>query len=137
MSSALRYVESHGATARFALIVQSEEEAADSVVAGGQVASMGGFTGRETVLSKSYLARLIQNGQARYFLLGGRTGFGTTGTNAGIATIESTCKVISTTTWSGTSGATFASCEGGLLRRGSALPITNTQLEGSSCSRKI
>ena len=59
---------------------------------------MGGFTGRETVLTHSYLAKLIRSGEARYFLLGGGGGFGGGpggGSNAAIQTIESTCTSVS------------------------------------------
>jgi 4-amino-4-deoxy-L-arabinose transferase-like glycosyltransferase len=71
---ALAYAEAHGAGGRWALIVSSEQEAAPAFIEGKPVASMGGFTGRETVLTGSYLASLVRSGEARYFLLGG--GFG-------------------------------------------------------------
>ena len=41
------------------------------MIKGESVAAMGGFTGRETVLTSSYLAPLVRSGEARYFLLGG------------------------------------------------------------------
>jgi 4-amino-4-deoxy-L-arabinose transferase-like glycosyltransferase len=96
---ALRYAEAHGATSRFPLIVTSEQEAAPYVIQGEPVASMGGFTGRETVLTNSFLSRLVRDGEARYFLLGGG-GFGGGpggggGNNAAISTIESTCTQVS------------------------------------------
>jgi 4-amino-4-deoxy-L-arabinose transferase-like glycosyltransferase len=97
IETALAYAQSHGATSRFPLIVTSEQEAAQSVIAGEPVASMGGFTGRETVLTNAYLAKLVRSGEARYFLLGG-TGFGGGrggGSNAAIQTIESTCTQVS------------------------------------------
>jgi len=100
IQTALRYVEANGATSRFPLIVTSEQEAAPYVIAGEPVASMGGFTGRETVLTHAYLAKLISSGEARYFLLGsgglGGGGFGPGGgNNAAIQTIESTCTSVS------------------------------------------
>ena len=103
----------HGATKRFTLVVQSEEEAATAVIAGEPVASMGGFTGRETVLTNSYLARLISRHEARYFLLGGQTGTGGPGgtSNAAVSTITSICKAVSTTTLS-TSSGTLYDCAG-------------------------
>ena len=52
------------------LIVSSEQEAADAVIQGESVAAMGGFTGRETVLTPAYLSRLVRDGDARYFLVG-------------------------------------------------------------------
>ena len=59
VNATLAYVEKHGATKRFALIVSSEQEAAPYVIEGDSVAAMGGFTGRETVLTHAYLAALV------------------------------------------------------------------------------
>ena len=63
---------------------------------------MGGFTGRETVLSRAYLglARGIRRG-ALYFLLGGSVGFGgATTANRGVEAITSTCSAVATSRWS-------------------------------------
>jgi 4-amino-4-deoxy-L-arabinose transferase-like glycosyltransferase len=102
VDAALAYVESHGAANRFGLIVSSEQEAAGAVIRGEPVAAMGGFTGRETVLTNDYLARLIRTGEARYFLLGGGGGFAGPGgsSNAAVSTITSTCTAVSG--WSST-----------------------------------
>lgn len=95
VDDALAYVKAHGATSRFALVVQSEQEAAPYVIAGESVSSMGGFTGRETVLTPAYLSSLVAGGEARYFLLGTGGGMGPGGGlgrgNAAISTVESTC----------------------------------------------
>ncbi len=114
VDAALTYVESHGATSRFTLIVSSEQEAAPYVIAGKPVSSMGGFTGRETVLTHSFLSSLIRKGEARYFLLGGQGGAGPGGqSNAAASTIESVCTQVSSTTWGGsTTGATLYDCAG-------------------------
>ena len=98
ITTALKYVEAHGATKRFGVIVQNEQEAATAVIAGEPVASLGGFTGRETVLTNAYLSRLISRHEARYFLLGGQSGFGGPGgtSNAAVSTITSICKKVST-----------------------------------------
>ena len=116
ITAALKYVEAHGATKRFGLIVQNEQEAATAVIAGEPVASLGGFTGRETVLTNSYLARLISRGEARYFLLGGQSGVGGPGgtSNAAVSTITSICKAVSITSSGASSGgsATLYDCAG-------------------------
>jgi 4-amino-4-deoxy-L-arabinose transferase-like glycosyltransferase len=115
ISAALAYVNKHGASTRFALIVSSEQEAASAVIKGESVAAMGGFTGRETVLASSYLARLARSGQARYFLLGGNGGFGPGGSsNAAVSTIESACRQVSSSAWSSarSSSATLYDCAG-------------------------
>jgi hypothetical protein len=105
LDAALSYAEAHRPGSRYALIVASEEEAADSVVAGDKVAAMGGFTGRETVLGPSYLASLVARGEARYFLLGQTT-------NATIERVESVCSPVS---WSG-SGLYDCAGKAALLR---------------------
>jgi 4-amino-4-deoxy-L-arabinose transferase-like glycosyltransferase len=115
ITTALKYVQSHGATKQFALIVSSEQEAASAVVKGEPVAAMGGFTGRETVLTNSYLARLVRSDQARYFLLGGNGGFGPRGgSNAAASTIESACRQVSSSAWSSSSrtSTTLYDCAG-------------------------
>jgi len=66
--------------------VTSEQEAAPYVIAGEKVASMGGFTGRETVLTPAYLSSLIRKHEARYFLVGTSGG-----NNAAVSTVESIC----------------------------------------------
>jgi 4-amino-4-deoxy-L-arabinose transferase-like glycosyltransferase len=116
VDAALAYAEAHGAAARFGLIVSSEREAADAVIRGESVASMGGFTGRETVLTSSYLASLLRSGDARYFLLGSggfRAGPGGTA-NAAADLIASACTPVSSSAWAGSSssGNTLYDCAG-------------------------
>ena len=109
VDAALAYVEAHGAASRFALIVSSEQEAAPYVIAGKPVSSLGGFTGRETVLTNAYLASLLRSGEARYFLLGGGGGFGPGGAaNAASTTISSICTAVPNVG----SGATLYDCAG-------------------------
>jgi hypothetical protein len=78
------------------------------------VASMGGFTDRETVLTNDFLASLVRAGKARYFLLGGARG-GPGGTsNAAVDTISSTCRRVAAlqTSTSGVGGGTLYDCRG-------------------------
>ncbi|HYA08351.1 MAG TPA: hypothetical protein VEG24_02100, partial [Gaiellaceae bacterium] len=117
VTAALAYAKAHGGSKRFTLIVSSEQTAAGSVIAGEPVAAMGGFTGRETVLTSSYLARLVRSGEARYFLLGSSGfggGFG--GDNAAVQTITSTCRLVSSSAWSSSagnsSGSSLYDCKG-------------------------
>jgi hypothetical protein len=109
IDAALAYVEGHGAASRFPLIVSSEQEAAPYVIAGKPVSSMGGFTGRETVLTNAYLSSLLRSGEARYFLLGGQGGIGPGGAaNPAAATISSICTEVPGVG----SGATLYDCAG-------------------------
>jgi hypothetical protein len=114
VDAALAYVQSHGAATRFPLIVSSEQEAAQYVIAGKPVSSLGGFTGRETVLTNAYLSSLLEKGEARYFLLGGQGGIGPGGSaNAAVSTIESVCTEVPSSTWGGSgSAATLYDCAG-------------------------
>jgi 4-amino-4-deoxy-L-arabinose transferase-like glycosyltransferase len=109
VSTALAYVLKHGATKRFALIVTSEQEAAPFVIKGESVAAMGGFTGRETVLTSSYLARLVENGEARYFLIRMSGGLGGgSASNSAIELIASSCRKLKTSAWSKSSSSAAA-----------------------------
>jgi len=116
VTAALRYVENHGAASRFGLIVTSEQEAAQYVIDGEPVAAMGGFTGRETVLTPSYLSSLVRSGDARYFLLSVAGGFGGgDANNTAIRTITSVCKAVPSSSWNTTgsiSGGTLYDCAG-------------------------
>jgi 4-amino-4-deoxy-L-arabinose transferase-like glycosyltransferase len=112
IGTALAYAKAHQPGSRWALIVSSEQEAAPSVIRGESVAAMGGFTGRETVLTNAYLAKLVRSGEARYFLLGGQGRFGPGGgNNAAVNTITSTCKPVTTSAASSGSG-TLYDCAG-------------------------
>ena len=64
ITAALAYAKAHDPGRRWALIVSSEQAAAPSVIKGESVAAMGGFTGRETVLTPAYLvlARPLRRG---------------------------------------------------------------------------
>ena len=98
--AALAYAKANGGSERFTLIVSSEQAAAPFVIDGEPVAAMGGFTGRETVLTSAYLAELVRSGDARYFLLGGG---GPGGTNAAAQLVASSCEPVSAAAWGGPS----------------------------------
>jgi 4-amino-4-deoxy-L-arabinose transferase-like glycosyltransferase len=111
--AALAYAKRQGSGTRFTLIVGSEQQAAPLVIEGEDVAAMGGFTGRETVLTDALLERLVSSGEARYFLVGDGVGFRSFG-NEGVDTIASTCTEVSAAEWSGetesTGGSTLYDC---------------------------
>ena len=109
IAAALAYAETHNPGMRWALIVSSEQSAAPLVIKGESVAAMGGFTGRETVLTSSYLSSLVRSGEARYFLLGGTGGSGFRGSNEAVSLVTSTCKQVA---FSGSSTSTLYDCAG-------------------------
>ncbi len=100
-TQALTYVTAHGAASRFPLIVAGQQNIASMVAAGGRIAAMGGFTGRETVMSAGAIARLVAAGDARYFLLSDGTAFngGTTGATGAPAAIAASCSTVPAASW--------------------------------------
>ena len=109
IEAALRYAKAHDPGTRWALIVSGEQSAAPFVIDGESVGAMGGFTGRETVLTPSYLALLVRSGEARYFLLGGTGGFGSLGSNDAVSLVTSTCSPVSSRNGQ---GSTLYDCAG-------------------------
>jgi hypothetical protein len=109
-TQALTYVAAHGGAGRFPLIVAGQQGISSMVTAGSRIAAMGGFTGRETVMSAGAIARLVSDGDARYFLLSGGTAFngGTSGATGAPGAIAAVCSTVSTSAWnpsnSGTGG---------------------------------
>jgi 4-amino-4-deoxy-L-arabinose transferase-like glycosyltransferase len=110
ISAALGYAKAHSPGTRWALIVTSEQAAAPFVIRGESVAAMGGFTGRETVLTPSYLASLVRSGEARYFLLDGTGGFGFRQSNDAVSLVSSVCTARSF--GGGSTGGTLYDCAG-------------------------
>ncbi len=100
IDDALAYAEANGGERRFTLIVSSAQSVAPSIIAGERTAAMGGFTGRETVLTGSFLADLVSSGDVRYFLLGGSGGGPFGSSNAAADAITSTCTLVPTSDWS-------------------------------------
>jgi 4-amino-4-deoxy-L-arabinose transferase-like glycosyltransferase len=90
VQTAVAYVKAHGGATKFGLIVSSQSGAAQYVIDGETVAGMGGFSGREAVLSTSFLASIVANGEARWFLLDG------TASNAAAQTVAKACTLVST-----------------------------------------
>ena len=87
LSEALAYVEQHGGGT---VAVSSQQGAATSIIqSGAQVAGIGGFSGRESEVSTSWLADAVQSGKVRWVVVSssgggmpdGRTG-STTAMNA-------------------------------------------------------
>ncbi len=109
IAAALAYAKAHDPGTRWTLIVSSEQAAAPFVIRGESVAAMGGFTGRETVLTSSYLSSLVRSGEARYFLLGGGGFGGFAGNNQAVSTITSVCTQV---TLSGSSSGSLYDCAG-------------------------
>jgi hypothetical protein len=73
IEQALSYVKSHGGGT---IAVSSQSSAAQSIIASGaKVAGIGGFSGRESDVSASWLAQRVQSGAIRWVLVE-QSGFG-------------------------------------------------------------
>ena len=88
-TTALAWVKAHGTATRFGLIVSSQSGAARYIIDGETVAGMGGFSGREAVVSTSFLSSIVASGEARYFLLDG------TQSSTAASDVASACKLVS------------------------------------------
>lgn len=102
-----------GSAARWDLVVTSEEQAAPLMLDGLRVASMGGFTGRETVISADRFADLVASGDVRYVLISQTRSIGG-GSNPSLVRVQNACTAVDAATWSGSSGAsgTLYDCRG-------------------------
>jgi 4-amino-4-deoxy-L-arabinose transferase-like glycosyltransferase len=72
LTAAVAYAESHGGGT---VAVSSQQGAADTIIrSGANVAALGGFSGRESDVSASWLAQAVRDGRIRYVLTGGDGG---------------------------------------------------------------
>jgi 4-amino-4-deoxy-L-arabinose transferase-like glycosyltransferase len=108
LASAVSYVRSHGGGT---IAVASQSGAATQIVASGaNVAGLGGFSGRESSVSVSWLAEHVRAGHIRWVLAdgGGRVGSdGRTGSSAAMAAVAETCPSVTLS-----SGTTLYDCSG-------------------------
>jgi 4-amino-4-deoxy-L-arabinose transferase-like glycosyltransferase len=69
LTEALAYAKSHGGGT---IGVSSQQGASDAIIqSGATVAGIGGFSGRESEVSASWLAQAVKDGRIRYVLIGG------------------------------------------------------------------
>jgi hypothetical protein len=103
ITQALAYAKAHGGGT---IAVSSQSSAAVSIIqSGANVVGIGGFSGRETSVTTSWLAQEITAGHIRYVLTDGEGGgFGgggmrdsRTGATAVLSKVQSTCKATSVT----------------------------------------
>src|SRR3954447_17722956 len=72
LTSALTYAKAHGGGT---VAVSSQQGASDTIItAGANVAALGGFSGRESEVSTSWLAQAVRDGRIRYVLTDGSGG---------------------------------------------------------------
>ncbi len=74
LTAAEHYAQAHGGGA---IGVESQSAAAAAILANnGNVAGLGGFSGRESTVTPQWLAMEVRNGRLRWILADGQSGFG-------------------------------------------------------------
>jgi 4-amino-4-deoxy-L-arabinose transferase-like glycosyltransferase len=74
LNAAVKYANAHGGGA---IGVESQSSAAAAILStNGDVAGLGGFSGRESTVSASWMAMEVRNGHLRWILAGGNQRFG-------------------------------------------------------------
>jgi 4-amino-4-deoxy-L-arabinose transferase-like glycosyltransferase len=92
-----RYVESHGATRRFALFTDAAETASPFILEGMRAAAIAGYSGIDPVLDGRGLSRLVASRQARYVLLGGE--YSSRGGNGATQAVIADCRELVPAEW--------------------------------------
>jgi 4-amino-4-deoxy-L-arabinose transferase-like glycosyltransferase len=115
LTQVLRYVNAHGGGT---LAVSSQQGASSPIIqTGAKVAALGGFSGRESEVSVSWLAQAVRSGQIRWVLTNGAGGFpgrdSRVGSSKLMAAVAATCKAVPSSAYSTSSSTTGAS--GGAL----------------------
>jgi 4-amino-4-deoxy-L-arabinose transferase-like glycosyltransferase len=112
LNSALSYVRAHGGGT---IAVSSQTGASAAIIASGaDVAGLGGFSGRESEVSVTWLANAVRSGEIRWVLTdgtggGGGGGFGRdgrTGSSTVMAAVAQTCTPATTSSSSSSSTST-------------------------------
>lgn len=115
VTAAVAYAKAHGGGT---IAVSSQSGAATQVIASGaDVAGIGGFSGRESAVSISWLADAVRSGRIRWVLTGGDAGGlrdGRTGSTTVMAAVAKTCKAVSpaSTGTTSTTSSTLYDCQG-------------------------
>jgi hypothetical protein len=100
LTAALSYAKAHGGGT---VAVSSQSGAGTQVIAGANVAAIGGFSGNESQVSAQWLADAVRAKKIRYVLTGGGAGFddGRTGSRSVMSAVQQTCAKVSATGVSG------------------------------------
>jgi hypothetical protein len=109
----IRYVEAHGGGT---IGVESQSSAASEILSGGaNIAGLGGFSGRESTVSATWIAREVASGHLRWIVAddssGGAPGDTRTGSKSAFRAVAQACKAVTVTTTGGTK-VTIYDCVG-------------------------
>jgi len=109
LQSAIAYAKAHGGGT---IAVESQSSAAAAILSSdADVAGIGGFSGRESSVTASWIAGEVASGHLRWVLPAGTGGFGApgdtrTGSQSAIAVVEQACRADKV------SGTTVYDCQG-------------------------
>jgi 4-amino-4-deoxy-L-arabinose transferase-like glycosyltransferase len=113
LNTAIRYAKAHGGGT---IGVESQSSAAAAILSSdGNVAGLGGFSGRESSVTASWLASEVSSGRLRWVLVESTGGMhlpGDTrsGSQAALAAVQKACRAVNLKT--GSSTATMYDCSG-------------------------
>jgi 4-amino-4-deoxy-L-arabinose transferase-like glycosyltransferase len=113
LSAAVRYAEQHGGGT---IGVESQSSAAELILSSdANVAGLGGFSGRESTVSVSWLAHEVESGRLRWVIVDGSQGGSLpgdtrTGSESAFDVVAKTCRAVTLSTSSGS--VTMYDCQG-------------------------
>jgi 4-amino-4-deoxy-L-arabinose transferase-like glycosyltransferase len=114
LTAAVKYVQAHGGGT---IGVSSQSSAAAAILSSdANVAGLGGFSGRESSVTASWIAMQVRLGHLRWVLVDGSQGFqapgdARTGSQAAMDVVAKTCRAVTFTTSTGTK-VTMYDCRG-------------------------
>jgi hypothetical protein len=114
INAAVTYAKAHGGGT---IAVSSQTSASNPIISSGaDVAALGGFSGRESEVSVSWLADAVRAGRIRWVLTDGPGGGfnrdGRVGSSTVMAAVAQTCTPVSTTSSASTSTSGLYDCAG-------------------------
>ena len=113
LTAAIRYAEQHGGGT---IGVESQSTAAEAILSSdANVAGLGGFSGRESTVSLTWLAHEVQAGKLRWIIVDSSQGTGLpgdtrTGSESALDVVAKTCRAVTLSTSDGT--VTMYDCQG-------------------------
>jgi 4-amino-4-deoxy-L-arabinose transferase-like glycosyltransferase len=93
----LRYLKSHGATRRWAVLTEASNTAAPMILMGTRAGALAGYSASDPALNGPGLARLVARREARYVVLGGA--YSTRGGNLAIRAVARVCAEVPAEAW--------------------------------------
>jgi hypothetical protein len=93
----LRYVSTHGATPRWALLSVASDTVAPMMLMGLSAGALGGYSGTDQAVSGPELARFVAKREARYVLIGGS--YSLRGGNGATKAVLRACREMTAQEW--------------------------------------